>query len=247
MEAQEEKSRITRRRIAVLTDIWVKLLDRVDAELSFDRDDLKKLLEDMYNMEGLSPIKGKATPPDIFEKELVSLYVVGKYGMQLYEDLPEIFDRLFYNEMKYDEAVSYLLEEEPEKARRLVEMMFGEVTMNLLAKIFRVMVVRELFGFNGEEKFAALIASAAKAFPELEDGIKKYLRFYIAIKVADAIARGEIRDRITKEVWKQALALRLGYDKSVIPDDAYIAHIAREVFKVPRRVLVRLLRLQKQK
>ncbi|MCE4617663.1 MAG: DUF2192 domain-containing protein [Desulfurococcales archaeon] len=246
MEKHEERSRITRRRIAVLTDIWVKLLDRVDAELGFDRDDLIKLLEDTYNMEGLSPIKGKATPPDIFEKELISLYVVGRYGMQLYEDFPEIFDRLFYNEMKYDEAVSYLLSGDPQKARQLIEMMFGEVTMNLLAKIFRVMVVRELFGFNGEEKFATLISSTVKAFPEHEEGIKKYLRFYIAIKVADAISRGEIRDRITKEVWKQALALRLGYDKSVIPDDAYIAHIAREVFKVPRRVLAKLLRLKKQ-
>ncbi len=231
----------TRRRISILTDIWGTLLDEYKETIN-SREDLITLLEKRYSLEGISPIKGKATPPDIYEKELVSLYVVGKYGMHLDEEFPELFEDLFSFEVKLDKALEYLVEGRIQEARKFLEENFEEVTMNLLSKVFRVAVVKELFGMTGEEEAAKAFKAAVEAFPELEPSIRKYLRFYIAIRVADAISRGEIRDRLTKEAYKQALAVRLGWDKTVIPDDAYVGHIALEVFRVPKKVVTHILR-----
>ncbi len=240
--SSNSQSEHVKKRISVLTDLWGVLLDEYKETIDA-REDLVTLLSKRYELEGLVPIKGKATPPDLYEKELISLYVVGKYGMHLDDEFPEIFDDLFRVEVKLDESLKALLEKDPSDARKLVEKEFGEVNMNLLAKIFRIAVVKELFGMGSEEEAAELFRKAARAFPELEPSIKKYLRFYIALRVADAISRGEIRDRLTKEAYKQALAVRLGWDRTVIPDDAYIGHIAIEVFRVPRKLVNNILRL----
>ena len=241
MEKNGKQGNNTRKRISVLTDLWGLLLDEYKETVN-SREDIISILEKRYHMEGLSPIKGKATPPDIYEKELVALYVVGKYGMHLDEEFPEIFDDLFDFELKLDKALDYLLNKSPIEAREFIENSFEEVSMNLLSKIFRVAVVKELFGMAEEEEVARAFKNSVKAFPELEPSIKKYLRFYIAIRVADAISKGEIRDRLTKEAYKQALAVRLGWDKTVIPDDAYVGHIAKEVFNVPKKIISHILR-----
>ncbi|MEB3860121.1 MAG: DUF2192 domain-containing protein, partial [Desulfurococcales archaeon] len=73
--------------------------------------------------------------------------------------------------------------------------------------------------------------------------VSKYARFYIAFQVASAISRGRVRDRLTKEAVKQALALELQPLKGVIPDDKYIAVIASEVFKIPKRHLLNMLKI----
>ncbi|MCE4606429.1 MAG: DUF2192 domain-containing protein [Desulfurococcales archaeon] len=241
MEKNEKQGSNVRKRISLLTDLWGLLLDEYRETVN-SREDVISILEKRYHMEGLSPIKGKATPPDIYEKELVALYVVGKYGMHLDEEFPEIFEDLFCFELKLDKALDYLLNKSPSKARGFIEKSFEEVSMNLLSKIFRVAVVKELFGMAVEEEVARTFKNSVKAFPELEPSIRKYLRFYIAVRVANAISRGEIRDRLTKEAYKQALAVRLGWDKTVIPDDAYVGHIAVEVFSVSKKIVSHILR-----
>ncbi|MCE4615236.1 MAG: DUF2192 domain-containing protein [Desulfurococcales archaeon] len=241
MENNRKQGNNTRRRISILTDLWGLILDEYKESIN-SREDVISVLEKRYRMEGLSPIKGKATPPDIYEKELVALYVVGKYGMHLDEEFPEIFEDLFEFELKLDRTLEYLLTKSSNEAREFIEKTFDEVSMNLLSKIFRVAVVKELFGMAAEEEVAKAFKNAVTAFPELEPSIRKYLRFYIAIRVADAISEGEIRDRLTKEAYKQALAVRLGWDKTVIPDDAYVGHIALEVFNVPKKIVSYFLR-----
>jgi hypothetical protein len=54
------------------------------------------------------------------------------------------------------------------------------------------------------------------------------------------IATGEIRSKVDKEARKQALNLKMGLGK-VMPDDAYIYNIARNVFKVPKQKLIGIL------
>ena len=82
-----------------------------------------------------------------------------------------------------------------------------------------------------------------KVFPDMEKTIRKYARFYVAFRTAEAIAKGEIKNKIEKEAFKQSLALRLGLEK-IIPDDNYVYIIAREVFKVPDNVLRKILKVK---
>ncbi|MEM0366487.1 MAG: DUF2192 domain-containing protein, partial [Acidilobaceae archaeon] len=77
--------------------------------------------------------------------------------------------------------------------------------------------------------------------PEKSKTIKNYIKFYIAFKIAEAISNGEVRDRISKEALKHALALEFKLEKRGLPDDSYIRMIAREVFNIPEKILNNIL------
>ncbi len=230
-----------KRRLAVLVDLWNEIVSLWDSGKRLDRERVVEMLREEYRREKLSPIRGASLPPDIYEKELISLYVVGKHGMGLDQQYPEIFDSLFPDIIRYDEAVKILLTEDPETARDKIKLLLGSLDDNTLARMLRVKMTEVYFGFSDNRALINLIKAVAKTFPDKERLAVKYARFYIAFKVAEAIASGEVRDRISKEALKQALALETGIERGVIPDDRYIEKIAQEVFRVPRRILSSVL------
>ncbi len=226
-----------KRRLSVLVDLWNEIVGMWDSGSGVTRDRVIEMLKDAYRRERLSPLRGASMPEDIFEKELISLYVVGKHGMGLDQQYPELFDSLFPDIIRYDEAVRILLTEEPGKARDKISLLLGSLDDNTLARMLRVKMTEAYFGFSDHRALINLIRAVSKALPEKERLAVKYARFYIAFRVAEAIASGEVRDRISKEALKQALALETGIEKGVIPDDRYIEKIASEVFRVPKRII----------
>lgn len=230
-----------RKRLEALKDVWSIILQR-DPE-TVTREEVLELLKRTYANHGIPPLKGKAFPEDIYDKELTSLYVVGAYGLGLRDEYPELFERLFDKERRYEEAVRELLSgNPPERVRSRVEELVGKVDSNKLARIFRVLFTKVVFGFERDERMAELLKRSLEVFPEMPKTPRSYAKFYVAFKVAEAIAAGSVRDRVTKEAVKQALSIMMGFEKS-IPDDRYILHIAREVFKVPKRRLASVLAL----
>ncbi len=204
------------------------------------------VLRSIYSEVKLSPFRGIAMPEDIYDKEMATLYVVGKYGMALDQDYPEVFEKIFERERKYEEAAEILVGvDDPESKRRKITSIIGEVNSNELARIFRIFFTKVVFGFDSEDKLIKAIREALKVFPENEKDIKKYARFYIGYKVAEMIATGEVRDKISKEASKQALNIKIGVGKT-IPDDNYIYQIARSVFKIPKEKLESILQVRKQ-
>ena len=130
----------------------------------------------------------------------------------------------------------------PEEARMRVEALLGgKLDDNTVARMLRLKRTEMYFGFVDEESFERLLRALVEAFPEKKKLASKYARFYIAFRIADAIQKGEVRDRITKEAMKQALALRLNYLEETLPDDDYIRKIAGEVFAVPQHLLKMIL------
>jgi len=208
-------------------------------EYNWSRDKLKEEMKKLYEKEGISPLRGLALPPDILDKELATLYVVGKYGMGLTdEEMGEAFEF----ERKLEKAAKIIMEAPPD-ARDKIRELVGPIDSNALARIFRIFFTATVLGFMDENEFIKLIRNALKLFPDMEKTIRKYARFYVAFRTAEAIAKGEIRNKIEKEAFKQSLALRLGLEK-VIPDDNYVYIIAREVFKVPENVLKKILKVK---
>ncbi|MCX8195626.1 MAG: DUF2192 domain-containing protein [Acidilobaceae archaeon] len=231
-----------KRRINVLMDVWHRLLELwEDSGGALVRGDAVKLLSDVYQKESIKPLKGAMNPADIYDKELASLYVVGKHGMALEESYPELFDKIFTEEVKYENAINIMLKEPPERAREKVKAMLGEVDDNIISRIFRLKLTEVFFGFDNKDRLLELIKVALKVYPEKERVIKNYMKFYIAFSVAEAISKKEVRDKIEKEVLKQSLALQLGLDKKKLPDDDYVRTIAMEVFQVSPRVLDSIL------
>ncbi len=232
-----------KRRINVLMDVWNKVIELwEETGGTLSRGDVVKILRDIYEKESIKPLKGAYNPADIYDKELISLYVVGKHGMGLEEQYPELFDRIFGDEVKFESIIDIVLREPTDRAVEKVKTILGELTDNTLARILRLKMTEVYFGFSSNESFVNLIKVLSKAFPHKSKTFENYIRFYIAFRVAEAIAKGEIRDRISKEALKHALALELGLsDKRKLPDDNYISKIALEVFNVPQKSLAGVL------
>ncbi len=240
--ARRQRGVSVKRRLSLAMDVWEEILSEYEQGSSIDRGRAVAILKRLYEAEGVEPLRGASTPPDLYEKELATLYVVGKHGMGVDKSHPELFDRLFSDEVRYEEAIRILLTSPPEEARMRVEALLGgKLDDNTVARMLRLKLTEMYFGFVDEESFERLLRALVEAFPEKKKLASKYARFYIAFRIADAIQKGEVRDRITKEAMKQALALRLNYLEKTLPDDDYIRKIAGEVFSVPQHLLKMIL------
>ncbi len=221
--------------------MWNEIISEWESGAQVTRERATELLKSEYSSLSISPIKGASEPADLYDKELTSLYVVGKYGMGLDEQYPEIFDGLFPVESKIEQSIEALLAEEPANARDKVLALLGEVDGNIVARILRMALTKIYFGFSDYDLMKRLSDALAAAFPEREVDVNRFLRFYAAFRLALAIEQGEVRDRITKEAVKHATVIQLGKGKETLPSDEYVAKIASEVMKVPTRVLRQIL------
>ena len=238
--ARQDKD--VQRRLNLLFDLWNDILNKWERGERLTREDVVAILKREYEREKISPLRGAALPEDIYDKEMASLYVVGKYGMGLDEQYPDLFDSVFYVESRYDKIAEILLSTSPQEARdKILALVGGHLSDNTIARILRIKFTSVYFGFDSEESLKRLAEALAEAFPEKRDIVAKYIRFYIAFKVASEIYRGHVRDRLTKEALKQGTALTFSSFKGTIPDDSYIKRIARGVFGVPQRVLDRVM------
>ena len=219
----------------------MEALSRILQEKTTDRGKATSILEDTYRKRAIQPLRGKAWPNDIWDKEMATLYVIAKYALMLNEENPELFHKLFNYEETLEEAANTILEKSPEDARKIVLFLLGgQIDDNTVARLLRVLTTKVVTGFEDEDKLIKLLQLLPKVFPEQEQTVRKYARFYIALRVAQSIAMREIRSRIAKEAFKQALAARIGLPR-IMPDDEYIAFIATNVFEVPRKKLSRIL------
>ncbi len=235
----EESKSAYRTRISAAIDI----LSRLVREHVVDRELAAETLRAVYEEMGLSPIMGAATPPDIYDKELATLYVVARYGLGLDVEEPSWFKALFYKELAYEEAARLIMEGAP---REKIEEVLGGLDENQLARMLRVVTTKILLGYADEDELIRLLRRIPEVLPDYAKVARKYARFYIALRVAEAIATSRVRNRIAKEALKQALAARIGLEK-VIPDDEYIAIIAQRLFHMPKKRLSRILKLEESK
>lgn len=228
-------------------DAAMEVLSELFSRENVSREEARRLLEESYRRRALQPIRGKAWPPDIWDKEIATLYAIAKYALMLNEEDEERFSKLFGYEETLEDAAEILLEKPPEEARRLVLFLLGgSIDDNTIARLLRVETTKMLLGFSDEDRVIELLKRLAEAFPEYSQTVRKYARYFIALRVAEAIASGEARSRIAKEALKQALAARIGLEK-IMPDDEYIEFIATTVFSVPKRRAERLLGGEKRK
>ncbi len=228
-----------RKRIQIIVDLLGEIVRHGNVTT---REELRELVKQTYEKYGIVPIKGKASPPDLYDKEIASLYVIAKYGLALDDEYPSLFSNLFYTEEKYEEAIKKILEDKYEEARKLLleASSQDQIDSNTVARMLRVAFTKLLFGFITEEEFAEILRKTAEAIPEEERTVRNFVRFYIAFKVAEMISKGEIRNKGFKEASKKAIGLRLGFPR-IAPRDDYIEAIAKEVFMVPDKILEKIL------
>jgi hypothetical protein len=211
-----------------------------------DRVKAVEILKKTYQAKKMQPIRGKAQPPDIYDKELATLYVIGKYGLKLDQDSPELFERIFYLERNLEEAINKILESKYEEAREILKSVSpsGTIDSNVIARLLRVPLTKLILGFIQEEEFKNVLHRVLEAFPEEEKTVSNYARFFVGLKLSEAIQRGEVKSKEEKEALKKALAIRMGFPKST-PSDDYVRAIAKSVFNINDKLLDRVLSSRK--
>uniref|UniRef100_A0A7C2FNB6 DUF2192 domain-containing protein n=1 Tax=Thermosphaera aggregans TaxID=54254 RepID=A0A7C2FNB6_9CREN len=229
-----------KRRIQIAVSILSELTKKT-GELS--RPHVVEILRKTYEKQGLQPIRGKALPQDIYDKEMATIYVVGKHGLNLHEEYPELFEKIFYLEESYEKAVESVLKGDFETARNILKEVSstGVIDSNTVARMLRIPLTKLVLGFSKEEEFANILRKTIEAFPEEEATVLKYVKFYVAFKLAEMIFRGEVKSREYKEALKKALAIRIGFPRAT-PSDDYVKAIAESVFELKEQDLKDVLK-----
>ena len=219
-------------RIKVLTEIWGLITQSWE---SITREDVTEMIKNAYIRNNIKPLRG-FNANGLYEKELISLYVVGKYGLGLFEENKAIFDKLLDKEQEYENISKLIL--------------YGNVleafdkagnSKDILARALRTIFTQTIFSFESEDKmYKALRNLNESTNDQIKHTAKSFSRFYTAFKLAEGIAEGSIRDKLTYVATKKAIAISIGIQYP-LPKVNYVALIAREVFNVNKKTLTRVL------
>ncbi|RLE76675.1 MAG: hypothetical protein DRJ56_03770 [Thermoprotei archaeon] len=204
---------VHRKRVSTCVKIWSELLSSKVP----DRKRAVDLLRHRYVENRVEPLRG-ITRIDIFDKEMITLYLVGRYGLGLGpEEYKGIYTKLFSKELRFDEAYKRILGgKDPQDV--LMEL-FGRVDENLVFRVVRLAFTATVLGFESEENLMRLLDAIVRSMPHLKHRVQGFVRFYIAFRVAEKVVQGEIRNRIEKEALKHSLCVRLNAIRNAPPDD----------------------------
>ncbi len=183
----------------------------------------------------MNPLRGKAGSALLYDKELITLYIVGRYGLGITEELSALVEKVFDVETKLDQLYREL------KAS-IQRGNIGEVISKIKGldedtffRFLRYCFTLYALGFVDEEEFLNILRTLYKV-PELTSKVRRFTKFYVAYKMAELIARGSIRTSREKTLWKNVIAASTGIEKAV-PEDLQIAIIAKKLFSVSDQLL----------
>jgi len=231
-------SLLYREKVSKLIELWSKLLNKNPSS----REELCETLREIYEENGLRPFKGAASPEDIYDKELVSLYVVGRYGLGLMSEYTSFFQKYFARELEYERLIEKLLGENisPETIDEI-----DGLSQNDVARMLRILFTKAVLGLGSEGDLVKAVKNLLKFSKKHKETARKYSKFYIAYKLAEGIAAGTIRSRVGKEAAKQAYMVKMDVERG-LPDDSYIAKLLKNNFPDKKRYATRVLSIAKR-
>ena len=219
---------------------YVDVLGSVVGEGKYSREYIVDLLKKYFEERDLEPIRGASKPPDIYEKELTSLYIIAKYGLNILDDYPELL-KVFDYEVKLERATESILNEPPEEARENIIKLFPNLDDPTLSRILRFGFTLMYLDFRDRGFMINLLRNSYAIFPEKADTVRRFAKFFIAAVVADDIQKGRIRNSLNKELQKHALSAELGIPKAV-PSDEYLVKVAQALYGLNLRGIVKVKR-----
>jgi len=231
-----------RDRIQVAIDLW----DRILRGRITTRAQLEEQLYVEYKKRGIEPFRG-FSKVRIYDKEIATVFIVGKYGLGLDNDIIESTKHIFTVEYRCDKAYTLLKnrnfnvsEEERATVRDLIDR--PELGVNLEDRAFRFMryvFTGTLLQLFPEEHFALTYRAAQEIFPELRDILIRYVKFYVAFKIAEGIVLGKITNPIERKIYKYAYCVKLDIPRCA-PSDKLIREVTVKVYKAPRNIVNKL-------
>ncbi|MEM1680889.1 MAG: DUF2192 domain-containing protein [Sulfolobales archaeon] len=200
------------------------------------------VLKNALESAGLEPFRGVSKPPDIYEKEMISLYVIGTRGLGIHEEYSDKFSKIFYIEKMYDDLLKVVESENTNSLRDSFKQVLGrDVSDYDIARLLRLAITLYYLDFVDFNYVVMVLKKVVNAFPEHTDTIRRFIKFFIAIKISSDIASGLIKNKMKKDITKQLISLDIGVPKAV-PSDRYIQEIAKILFNIPKEVISKILK-----
>lgn len=201
------------------------------------REKASKLVKKYLEAAGVEPFRGASKPDDIYDKELISMFIVGTRGLGIKDDYKELFDKVFAKEVKYEEIIKILNSDlSPEQIKNAIKSLLPEITESDVARILRFALTLYYLDFEPYEFIINTIKRLNEVLPEYEDTIRRFTKFFVAVKLAEEISSGTIRNRVEKEIRKQLISLETGIPKST-PSDNYVVKVAAVTYEIPDKIL----------
>ncbi|MEM1526184.1 MAG: DUF2192 domain-containing protein [Ignisphaera sp.] len=224
---------LKRKRVIALVNAW----SRIVKENITSREQVKEVLQRCYEELDVEPIRGSSSSPDLYDKDIVSLYIVGKWGLGIDKDLSrEIFKNIFNLEIVIEKIVDKIqksssYEELCKEDSKLCESLDDK----LVARILRYMFTLYYFGFIDRTIFAQFMRKAYLVLKPMEDTIKRFAKFVIAYEVGKKMVENEIKSKIELNMEKNAVALDLGIPNA-LPSIGYILEVTKHFFEIPQNL-----------
>lgn len=223
---------IYKERVKAITEIWSLITQNWE---SISRDDLIEIVKNTYLQQNIKPFRG-FNANNLYEKELISVYVIGKHGLGLFEENKDIFNKLFNKEQEYESVAKLVLDNKIEEA-----FVKSNNNKDILARALRTVFTETVFSFETEDKMYKCLRNLDKSDKdEIKHTAKSFSRFYTAFKLAEGIAERTIKDRLTYIATKKAIAISIGIDYP-LPKVNYVSLIAKEVFNINKKTLTKIL------
>ena len=201
------------------------------------REELVKALKEAYDNHGIEPFRG-ISKIDLYDKEIATLYIIGKYGLNIYDEVKGKVGAIFKPEELYDKAVKAVLE--GVNPKQALQELFEKVDSQVFFRILRFAVTLNLLGYLDDDKLRLVISEMFKSFPEFSERYRSFIRFYVTLKLCELIALGKVRNRIEKEILKHTLCLKFNAPKAT-PSDKLLFDVAVNVFALKRSILENIL------
>jgi len=197
---------------------------------------VKKYLESA----NVEPFRGASKPEDIYEKEMISLYVVATRGLGINSEFKELMSKVFSKELTYEDTYLLLSRDvPPEIIREEIQALVGSVDESYITRVLRYALILYHLDFESFESVIKVLKKAYQAFPEFSDAIRRFAKFVISVKLAEEISQGMIKNKIEKEIRKQLISLEIGLPKTT-PSDDYVMKVAKVTYEVSDAILAKI-------
>lgn len=222
---------LKRKRILALVNAW----SRIVKEGITSRDRAVEILKKCYEELRIEPIRGTNLPPDLYDKDMAALYIVGKLGLGIDRDINgEVLAKLFSMEMAVEDVINKLrISLSYEDFCRNSENICKILDDKFIARVLRYIFTMYYFGFIDRRAFIELMRKAYTVLKPMEETIRRFTKFVIAYEVGKKIAENEVKTRMELNMAKNTIALDFGIPNA-LPSASYIVDVARHFFNLPQ-------------
>lgn len=225
---------IKRLRIMAAVNVWGEIL----RSNILNREDVINIMKDVYKKMNVEPIRGASSPSDIYDKEMITIYIIGKWGLGLDEEVPiEIINSLFDKEMLFEKLYNNIIQASTrDEACRNIEEICKSINEAFIARVLRFIFTLYYFSFIDYKNMIALIKKLYTLFPEFQETTRRFVKFVIAYEVGSRISSGKIRNDMELSMAKNIIALDIGIPKA-LPSTNYIVEVSRHFFTLQENIL----------